>query len=153
MPTSLRLPDLRQADDHSCADTARRVVREAHGYSTRGRVSTPTDGADPRQIEAAFRHEGWNVFSGEADVELLRQLTALGRPPICLIQWLPKEGEEGSPVGHYVVVGKVTRTRVHFQCPTDGPSSLPIAEFSARWFDSGRCGCAFKQWAIAAWPG
>lgn len=152
VPT-LALPDLRQTDAYSCADVALRIVSAAHGWGSPRRVATATDGADPRTVEGAFRKAGWNVFSGEADVELLRTFSAMGRPAICLIQWVPREGESGVPVGHYVVVGRVTRAKVHYQCPTDGPSSLPIADFESRWHDAGRCGCAFKRWAIAAWPG
>lgn len=152
MPT-LTLPDLRQTNDYSCADVARRVTYEAHGERAKGRLSTPEHGAGPAQLEAAFRNDNWHCLCGRADVDFLRVMTAMGRPVICLIQWVPKKGESGEPVGHYVVVGRVAYGRVHYQCPTDGPSSLPINDFVGRWHDAGRCGCAFERWAIAAWPG
>lgn len=148
-PMLLRLPDTRQRKSHKCSEAATRCVLRFHGLTDPLPFSTPQDGADPRQLEAAFRLARMHVLSGEADLDLIRHCCNQGRPPICLIQWV---GENGRSVGHYVTVAGVAYRKVHYLDPWDGPTSLPAETWEERWHDAGRCGDVFRQWMICGWP-
>jgi hypothetical protein len=65
------------------------------------------------------------------------------RPVICLVQ--------RGGVGHWVVAGRVTQRRAHYQCPSIGPGSQGRTTFMNAWRDVDRLGAVYRQWAIVAW--
>lgn len=139
------LPDVRQRDNFSCGEQAARVVLQYWGVKPRViAVANPVDGTHPATVVAIFRAAGLRCITGEANLELVRAMTRAGMPVVCLVQ---QDGE-----GHYVVVGSVSRGRVRFQCPLNGPGSLSAAAFEAAWHDVDAWGTAFRRFVIVAHP-
>lgn len=106
---------------------------------------SPIDGTDPRVLEALFRKSGLQVVVGEFTVGLVRYFLNTFWPVVCLVR-------QGG-VGHWVVVQRVARNRVHFMDPDGGESmSEPLPEFLSRWQagDVCRSGAAYYQFGIAA---
>ncbi len=144
--TLLNLPDIRQESDHDCAECAAKIVLRFFGIREYPAFSTPTDGADPRQIESALRLSGLCVASGEMKIEDVRHYCSTGRPVICLVK------TEG--VGHYVVARGVTSKRVYYQDPFCGGKFKTIPTWTTWWFDdTTRWGAGFWNFGLAAWKG
>lgn len=142
----IQLPDIRQADDHSCGRVAIRVLLRHLRMRPRNAPPLPSeiDGLDPRAIETYLRGLGLRVLSGSMTWEDLRHLTASGRPVICLIT--PQHG-----VGHYVIVSAIELQLIRYQCPTDGPSYCGQNAWHAGWTEVDRLGARYHQWGISAW--
>lgn len=139
------LPDVRQQDNFSCGEQAARTVLQYWGVRPRViAVANPVDGTHPATLLAIFRAAGLRCLTGEASVEILRMLTKLGLPVVCLVQ---ADGE-----GHWVVVGEVVRNRVKYQCPVDGPQSESVEEFEERWHDVDSWGTTYRRFVLVAFP-
>ena len=145
----LSLSDTRQRGQHDCGAAVCACVLAHFGVSKPlsyfvGKLHTNAiDGTDPRVIESFLRAEGLRVLSGEMEPDDLQWHTKQGRPVIALVTF--------SQVGHYVVVAGVSRGKVYYQCPIDGPGSAKVAHFSFHWHDSGRFGERFAQFGLAVW--
>lgn len=140
----IRLEDIRQDKDHTCGPAALAAVFRFWGLDPRGigPLSNDVQGMAPDTVEAVLRRAGFNLFSGNLTVADLHQQTKMGRPVLCPISY------EG---GHWVVVSRVFRTRVYYQCPTLGPVHVPEAAWVAGWEDTTRFGHGFKSWGIVPW--
>jgi len=144
----MKLPDIRQQNNHDCGLAACRIVarlfRRRWTSELTARLGTsPMDGTDPRAIESTLRHIGWGVIAGEMTIDDLRHHATLERPTICLIT--------RAGVGHYVVVGGIDCGRIHVQCPADGPLTTSRAKFLAAWRDVDRLGAVYHQFGLAIW--
>ena len=144
----MKLPDIRQQNNHDCGLAACRIVarlfRRRWTPELTARLGTsPMDGTDPRAIESTLRHIGWGVISGEMTIDDLRHHATLERPTICLIT--------RAGVGHYVVVGGIDCGRIQVQCPADGPIITSRAKFLAAWRDVDRLGAVYHQFGLAVW--
>ena len=138
----LDIPDVRQREDFDCGAAALDAVARFYGVRERGpvRLANPVQGMSPDTVEAWLRAVGFGVLSGTMRVADLAHLTRTGRPVLCPIT--------GAGGGHWVVVRGVTRTRVHFHCPTNGARWWPHALWVSAWLDSSRTGQAFARWGI-----
>lgn len=135
------LPDVRQADNFSCGEQLARSLLQFWGARPRViALSNPMDGVHPATLLSIFRAAGLRCLSGEASVELLRGLTALGFPAAALIQ---KDGD-----GHWVGVEAVRRGRVEYQCPLEGKCRVPVAEFDAAWHDVDLWGASYRRFVV-----
>lgn len=144
----IELADIRQQADHDCGPTAVRVLMRALGrrLSLEQFLSLPcdpVDGTDPRAIETWLRGVKLRVLSGSMTWTDLVNLTASGRPVICLVTPLD--------VGHYVVVGSALHSQVHYQCPSEGPTVTTQFRWMRQWREVDRLGAAYHQWGITAW--
>ena len=140
----LMIPDVRQTTDYDCGAAAVDAVAEFHGQRRRSlsgikHIANPVQGMAPETVEAVLRSIGLTVLSGVMTVADLRHLTRTGRPVLCPV---------ATGGGHWVVVRGVTRCRVHYHCPTHGPSSLPILSWESQWHGETRHGHGFERWGI-----
>lgn len=136
----IELADVRQTTDYSCGQAATAAV--CRYYSRPAPAvdwANPVQGVCPATLEAYLRQVGLNVLSGTMGVADLKHLTKTGRPVLCPTAW------HG---GHWVVVTRVHRGRVHYQCPLEGPSSTRILNFEAAWSDTSRDGHRYRRWGI-----
>lgn len=138
----LELKDVRQHDEYSCGDACVDVLLRFWGVRSSVAVLTlanAVQGVGPDACENLLRRAGLSVVSGNITVDDLKNFTKLGRPVMCPVS------VHG---GHWVVVSGVARGKVHFQDPTDGPSSLKVADWDAAWHDTSRSGQEFRRWGI-----
>lgn len=146
----LPLPAIYQESPHTCAEAAALCVLRFHGIvGVTPRFASPTDGADPRQIEAALRGKPLylSVVSGEMEVEDLKWFCGRRRPPITLVQWGPDQPS------HFVVVRGVSHGAVFCHDVETGPLRVPIKEWLPAWrAGDGRMGEVFRNWGIVAAP-
>lgn len=135
----LSLPDVRQKRDYDCGKAATACVLQLLDASADLRVlgTTPTDGTDPRAIESCLRLAGCKVVSGEMTLGDLRHFTRTGRPVIAVVN------------GHYVVVAGVSRGKVHYQDPLEGPQRCSEKDFAKWWKEADRLGVVYDQFGIA----
>lgn len=141
----LPLPKVLQTKPHECARAAVQCILTYHGIVAPVALSTPIDGADPREIEQFCRRLGLRVISGEMCVEDVRHFCNTWRPPICLIQW---SGQDS----HYTVPRGVSRGRVYYHDVDSGYDSCREIDWCSAWQAVGRIGETYKNWAIVAWP-
>lgn len=142
------LPDVRQRDTWDCGPAAVTCVLRAYGWGKRDAafavadLGNPATGTDPFAIESRLQYLGFDshVCHGMT-VDDLRHHTRQGRPVLCPVTW----GGEG----HYVTVGEVSRGRVAYQCPTDGPCRDRFADWLAAWQDWHRAGATLHRFGVA----
>ncbi len=139
----LSLPDIRQEGLHDCGNAAVECVLQFHKIQARARLATLERGTGPDEIEQFFRKLGMLAVSGSMEIEDLKHYCDNWRPVICLGQW-PK-GDS-----HWVVVRGVSRRRVYYQCPEDGPEVMSEEQWLETWQTVGRHG-PLKQWGICGW--
>jgi ABC-type bacteriocin/lantibiotic exporter with double-glycine peptidase domain len=144
----LDTPRVLQSTDFSCADAAVQCVLRFHRIAAAPRIGTPPDGADPREIESAFRKLHLRVVSGEMRLEDLAYYCRTDRPPIVLVHW-PED-----PCSHYAVVRGVSPAQsfVYYHDVWDGRSRRTAEDFLAAWKGRGRLNEAFRCWAVVGWP-
>lgn len=142
----LAIPDVRQRTDYSCGAAATAaVLRYWHVAAPRWleRLANPERGMQPDTIYAVLSDAfGRPPLAGSIELHDLRHLTATGRPVLCPVTW---------DTGHWVVVRGVTRSRVHYHCPINGPGSDPIAEWLASWRDEPD-DSPYQRYALCGWP-
>jgi ABC-type bacteriocin/lantibiotic exporter with double-glycine peptidase domain len=138
----LDIPDVRQGSGHDCGPAVFRAVVAFFGLKAPAPKADPLAGLHPEYLEPLLREAGLQVLSGEMDTDDLKYHTRRGRPVVCLI----RHGD----TGHYVVASGVSRGRVHYHCPLSGPSSVPAAEWDARWTDRDRRS-RFRRFGMAVW--
>lgn len=146
--TMLEIPDCRQRDEHSCGVACVEAVAEFHGLRVprnSPKWANSVQGTAPDTVAAALRSLGLSVLAGgPLEVGTLKALVAAGWPVLCPVT---RAGH-----GHWVVVRGVSRGRVHFHDPTDGPASEPVASWEGQWADTTDTGQAFVRWGIAVGP-
>lgn len=135
----LTLPDVRQKKAYDCGRAATECVLKHFSATANlsNLATTPTDGTDPRAIEACLRLAGRKIVSGEMSLADLRHFTRSGRPVIAVVN------------GHYVVVSGVSRGRVHYQDPLEGPQRCSERDFVMWWKEADRLGVVYDQFGIA----
>jgi hypothetical protein len=139
------LPDLRQLPDgFDCGTVAAEIFWDHFGIKSRPVPATHIDGTSPDVLESLLWDSGMAVQAGTMEVADLKHHTGRGRPVACCVT-------EPDGVGHWVVVGGVTRGRVRYQCPLKGPASEPVEAFEKRWADRTRRSVRFERWGIAGW--
>jgi hypothetical protein len=139
----LDLPVVLPGKGHQCGDGLFGSIT-SYWESVRRRVKCdPWTGKHPLDLEPEFRRRGYQTFSGQMTVDVLKAVTGMGIPIGCLIQ------SEGC--GHWVGVRGVQRGRVYYMDPDDGNRSLPIAEWEAVWFDRDHHGTEYRNHGLAVW--
>lgn len=143
----LALSDHRQTSDYDCGAVTLRVLCDYWSVplpAALSKLSNPVDGLPPETMVSALRTLRFDVFSGNLTVDLLKAITASGRPVATLIQIENRKDW----IGHWVTVAGVGTKRVHYQCPSEGPTSLPINEWNGRWVDYHYLGSTFNRWGV-----
>ncbi len=138
----LKIPDIRQRSDHDCGAAAIEAVCRYYGRKVKGvpNLANPVQGMGPDTVEAVLRSLKFRLVTGTMRVVDLKHYTKIFTPVLCPI------ADMG---GHWVVVRGVERQRVHFHCPTRGPTSLPIEQWEEEWTSGTTSGVDFDQWGIA----
>lgn len=145
----LKIPDIRQREDYDCGEAALEAAMRFHGYVVFPcNLSNPVQGIAPDTAEAILRSRGLAVLSGTMAVADLQHLTRRRLPVLCPIQ----RGGSGHWVVVYGVTGTKGGTRVFFQCPIDGPCSMPATTWRDGWVDVSRAGARFDSWGICPIP-
>lgn len=143
----LTIPDVRQVADWDCGAACVAALFRFYGLPPAawvGKLANPIQGMSPDTAEALLRAAGLAVLSGSMTLPDLTYLTRSGRPVMTPIQ--------SERTGHWVIVRGVSRGRVHFHCPTDGPRRLPALAWVDRWHDTTRFGVAYVRYGIATAP-
>jgi ABC-type bacteriocin/lantibiotic exporter with double-glycine peptidase domain len=142
----LDVPRVLQRTDTDCGRACYRAV--IRYWRKRGDLPEVDafDGVHPLFLEPAFRRSGLRVSSGEMDVDMLRALTRLGRPVVCLVQ----HGDSGHE-GHYVVCRGIARGFAYLMDPLSGFVSEKLDTFSYRWHDTDRSGTVYRGHGVCAW--
>ncbi len=140
-------PGVLQRDGYDCGTAGADGVFRMFGLpasATALAIASEQDGTHPSTLEGILRRGRLLVQSGSMTVADLAFHTRLGRPVLCPVDLYG---------GHWLTVLGVTRTRVHYWCPADGPGWTPRARWEDNdfWRDSTRSGHAFDKWGIAAW--
>lgn len=137
----LDIPDVRQQEEYGCGAACLDAVFQFFGVRSTApkRLSNAVQGMAPDTIEAVLRSGRLDVLSGTMSVTDLQHLTRTGRPVLCCIS------QAG---GHWVVVRGVNRGKVYYQCPTYGPSVIPVLSWLAGWSDETVRGHVYRQWGI-----
>lgn len=141
----LSVPDLRQNDSHSCGAVALDVLLRYHGRKLPAdvkRLADPVKGLGPDTAELVVRRHLDHVLTGHIDLERLRVLSAF-TPVLCVVTLTPE-------VDHWVCVVGVTRSRVHYHCPTNGVQWLSHAEWDRVWVDC-TAGGVWRRYALTGW--
>jgi ABC-type bacteriocin/lantibiotic exporter with double-glycine peptidase domain len=140
----LDLPDVRQTADHACGSAVIECVRRFWRVKEKpADLSNEIQGLSPDTLAAVLRAMGCRVRAGEmlGDIADLQHYTKLGMPVCCPITV--------AAGGHWVVVRGVARRKVWYQCPTWGPSSLPLASWLDCWRDvSAESLASFDRWGV-----
>jgi len=140
----LDLPDIRQRDNYDCGNAAVAVVLARYRVKATVNLATAERGTGPDEIEQYFRRLGLRVIAGSMEIDDLRHMANTLRPVICLCTW------PGDVDSHWVIVRGVSRNRVYYHCPQDGPESMTAEAWTAIWQATGRHG-PLKQWAVCGW--
>lgn len=137
----LPLLDIRQKDGFGCG----RVMLESfHTFWERPlrpalvALSNSIQGLGPDTLDAALRASGFDVLSGSMTVPILKGLVNEGYPVACLIQF--------EDVGHWVMVGQISRGRVRYYCPVRGLVAEPVPQWNANWHDCHLLGGEYRRW-------
>lgn len=144
----LSLTDFRQDKEWDCGGTVVRVLFDYWSKplpSALSKLSTPVSGMPPDVVENVFRSQGFQVFSGNVPLDVLKSILKTNRPCLTLIQ---SDGD-----GHWVTCRGVTKVNVHFHDPLCGFRSLPIPEWQQVWVDRHYLGTSYDQWIICPWLG
>jgi len=142
----LAVVDLRQRDNHSCGGVALDVHFRFHGLRLPRMyraLPDPVRGLGPDTAELIVRKHYAHVIAGRLDLATLRHFSRF-TPVLCVITVAPESD-------HWVNCIGVSRTRVHFHCPSDGLQSVPHADWLAMWRDAGPG--AYLRYGLTGWPG
>lgn len=128
-----------QDNEYDCGICCIRMFMQRYGVKPRGLdyLRNQIDGINVRQVEAFLRENGFEIFSGNFTLGLMKWSLYGKMPIIALLEH------------HYVViVGYETRSRkVQYLCPIEGKKSMAIAEFKKRWRNFND-GAAMIHWGI-----
>lgn len=142
----LDIPDIRQQVDCACGSAVIECVRRFWRVRDKlPELSNAVQGMAPDTLAAVLRAMGLRVMSCQmlGEVADLQHYTRLGMPVCCPVTV--------SAGGHWVVVRGVARRKVWYQCPTYGPSSLPLSSWLDCWRDtSAETMQVFHRWGIVA---
>ncbi len=140
----LTLEDIRQSAPFNCGEAAVRTLLSWESIKAPAKFACQIDGTDPRTLESALRRIGLRVTSGEMSIDDLKHHATNERVVLCLVTM---EAES-----HWVCSRGVSRGRIYYQCPWDGPGVMSAAEWLAGWHSpDGRGGMPYRRWGIAAW--
>ncbi|HEU4452706.1 MAG TPA: peptidase domain-containing ABC transporter [Longimicrobium sp.] len=118
-------PAYRQMDAMDCGPTCVRMIARHHGktYSLRAlreRMFQDRQGVSLLNIAYVAESLGFRTLSAKTELEAL----AREAPLPCVAHW---------EQNHFVVVHRITRTRVHVVDPAEGPVSYTHEEFVRGW--------------------
>lgn len=149
-PDALEVPTVEQETDFSCGAAALLAVLrffdvddgrdEGELYGELG--TTPEDGTIPEKMVRAANRRGLRAnWRPSITVDDLRDGVADGVPVILNVQeWdeRPKEPEEHTEDGHYVVLVGVDEDAAYVMNPSVGRyEAIPLGELEERWHDDG----------------
>lgn len=145
----LEIPDIRQLHNSDCGWANVEAILQANGIFKHRDVVIQSlglsdiFGVNPKSIELFFRHEQFNVISGNMTIDDLKFHLKNKRPVICPVTM--------NNVGHYICVTGIHRGKITYNDPSYGKKSIDIDKFIEIWEDTDKFGNVYKNYGIAVW--